>query len=184
LAYVAFHDLELHRRNPLYHLAELDLACYDRDYAPPGQRAAASLAHLVAWPQAVDNAIAALDEVSRPVAAALLGAFRGLAAGIADDVEPMARAAGLSAHARLITHLERAAAQPGPGTPLGTAGLAALMGAAEGVQVDVGKLAEQADAERDRLRERLAESCRRIALATAHFMSPAGLSVSILTPLG
>ena len=27
-------DLELHRRNPLFHLGELDLACYDKDYAP------------------------------------------------------------------------------------------------------------------------------------------------------
>ncbi len=27
-------DLEMHRRNPLVHLSGLDLACYDRDYAP------------------------------------------------------------------------------------------------------------------------------------------------------
>ena len=31
---VMFADLELHRRNPLFHLGELDLACYDKDYAP------------------------------------------------------------------------------------------------------------------------------------------------------
>ena len=33
-AEVVYGDLELHRRNPLLHLAELDLACYDREYAP------------------------------------------------------------------------------------------------------------------------------------------------------
>ena len=31
---VIYATLELHRRNPLLHLGELDLACYDRDYAP------------------------------------------------------------------------------------------------------------------------------------------------------
>src|ERR1700761_7784154 len=31
---VTYADLELHRRNPLMHLGELDLACYNRDYAP------------------------------------------------------------------------------------------------------------------------------------------------------
>ncbi len=31
-----FGELELHRGNPLYHLSNLDLACYDRDYGPGG----------------------------------------------------------------------------------------------------------------------------------------------------
>src|SRR6185437_11580888 len=31
---VVYHDLELHRRNPMFHLGELDLACYDKAYAP------------------------------------------------------------------------------------------------------------------------------------------------------
>src|ERR1700744_5774056 len=35
---VVFADLELHRRNPIYHLSELDLACYDKDYAPAAER--------------------------------------------------------------------------------------------------------------------------------------------------
>ena len=129
LARTEFGQLKLHRRNPLYHLAELDLACYDRDYAPEPQRAAARLAHLAAWPRATDNAIAALDQVSAPVAAALLGAARGLALGIPDQ-RRAGRAAALAAHERLVTHLERAAEQPGPDTALGSAGLAALMGSA------------------------------------------------------
>src|ERR1700740_903998 len=35
---VVYADLELHRRNPMYHLSELDLACYDKDYAPAAER--------------------------------------------------------------------------------------------------------------------------------------------------
>ena len=33
---VAYAELELHRRNPILHLGELDLACYDKDYAAAG----------------------------------------------------------------------------------------------------------------------------------------------------
>jgi hypothetical protein len=162
LSRVGFGELRLHRRNPLLHLSEFDLASYDRDYAPLPQRAAARRAHLAAWPQAADNALTALDEVSGPVAAALLKPAEGLAAGIPDDVDEQTRAAALAAHGRLVAHLERAAAQDGPDTALGTAGLAALMGSAEGMPLDLGRLAERADAERDRLLERLAESCARI----------------------
>src|SRR5215469_11333348 len=159
LSRVEFGELRLHRRNPLLHLSELDLAGYDRDYAPLPQRAAARRAHLAAWPQAADNALAALDEVSGPVAMALLKPAQGLAAGIPDDVDEQTRAAALAAHERLMAHLERAAAQDGPDTALGTAGLTALMGSAEGMPLDLGRLAERADAERDRLTALLAESC-------------------------
>ncbi len=38
---VAYGELQLHRRNPLYHLGELDLASYDKDYAPQAERHAA-----------------------------------------------------------------------------------------------------------------------------------------------
>jgi hypothetical protein len=163
LSRVELRELELHRRNPLYHLDELDLACYDRDYAPLEQRTAAKLTHLALWPQAADNAIASLDQVSGPVATALLGAVRGLAVGIPQDAPAATRTAALSAHTRLVDHLEQAAAAGASDTALGTAGLAALMGSAENLRVDIGKLAEQADAERDRLRERLAESCAQVA---------------------
>jgi hypothetical protein len=162
LARVEFGELRLHRRNPLLHLSEFDLASYDRDYAPLPQRAAARRAHLASWPQAADNALAALDEVSGPVAGALLPPARGLAEGIPDDAGDQTRATALAAHGRLVTHLERATAQDGPDTALGTAGLTALMGSAQGMPLDLGRLAERADAERDRLRERLAESCAQI----------------------
>src|ERR1022692_4259876 len=70
-ARVSLGDLELHRRNPALHLAAMDLACYDRDYAPREQRDGALLAQLAAWPQAADAAVDALDQVSAPVATAL-----------------------------------------------------------------------------------------------------------------
>src|SRR5690349_15672600 len=81
---VTFAELELHRRNPLYHLGELDLACYDRDYAPQAERDAARAEHVAAWPRVCDAAVESLDQVSAPVAQALLGGIRGLAAGLGE----------------------------------------------------------------------------------------------------
>ena len=168
---VTFGDLELHRRNPAYHIFELDLACYDRDYAPQGERDAARARHIAAWPAAADAAVDSLDRVSAPVAEALLGAVRGLAAGVktAQDADGGAapdqatREAALTAHARLIAHLEHAAEHGNPDAALGSAALTALMSSAEAMPVDLGRLAEQADAERDRLHELLADGCARVA---------------------
>jgi hypothetical protein len=153
-----FGELAVHRTNPLVHLSNLDLACYDRDYGPEEERAAAKAAHLALWPDAVDGALAALDQVSAPVAKSLIGAAKGLAAGIADET-------ALKAHARLVAHLERAAAEGDPDASLGGDALARLMGTAEGLPVDLGRLAERADAERDRLMALLAESCARLGRA-------------------
>ena len=161
-AQVAYGELELHRRNPLPHLGGLDLAGYDRDYAPQADRARARLEHLARWPQAVDAALTALDRVSAPVATALLTGIRGLAAGIPADAPPAVADAARAAHGRLVSHVEHAAAAGDPDPALGGPGLAALMSSAERMDVDLGRLAEQADGERDRLRERLAESCARI----------------------
>jgi hypothetical protein len=161
-ARVVYGDLELHRRNPLIHLAGLDLACYDRDYAPEAERDQARLAQLAAWPQAIDAAVAALDQVSAPVATALAGGIQGLTSGI-----PAAAPAGLAdaaraAHARLVAHLEQAAATGDPDPALGGPALAAMMTSSDRIEVDLGRLAEEADAERDRLARRLAESCARL----------------------
>src|SRR6266498_2786264 len=123
-ARVSLGDLELHRRNPLRHLAMLDLACYDRDYAPEADRSRARLAHLSGWPQAADAAIDALEQ---------------------------ARAAALAAHARLVAHVDNAAVRGDSDAALGSAALTALMSSAEGMRVDLGRLSERADAERDRL---------------------------------
>ncbi|GGK55659.1 hypothetical protein Ppa06_11500 [Planomonospora parontospora subsp. parontospora] len=162
-ARVAYGELELYRRSPMEHLESLDLACYDREYAPAEERAAARLAHLARWPEAVDNAIAALDRLSAPVATALLGTVRGLAAGVPrHGVDDAVREAALKAHARLAEHVEEAARAGDPDASLGADGLARLMGAGEGLTVDLGRLAGRADAERDRLMARLAESCAKL----------------------
>ena len=175
---VIYAGLELHRRNPILHLGELDLACYDRDYAPQEERDAARAEHLAAWPQVADAAVESLDQVSAPVAEALLGGIRGLAAGLTAGPgggsgeaalaaaraahREAALAAARAAHGRLVAHVERAAAEGDPDPALGGPGLAALMGGAEALPVDVGRLAEQADAERDRLHALLVDGCARL----------------------
>lgn len=148
-------ELELHRRNPLIHLSNLDLACYDRDYGPAAERAAARAAHLALWPEAVQGAIASLDQLTAPVAQSLAGAVKGLAAGITD-------AEALDAHALLVAHVERAAAVGDPDAALGGEALARLMSTGEGIEVDLGRLAERADAERDRLHALLGEACAKL----------------------
>ena len=163
---VLFGDLELHRSSPIAHVGELDLACYDRDYAPAAERAAAAAAHLAAWPAIVDAAIQSLDRVSAPVAQALASAVEGLAAGIPADADPSASAAAREAHGRLVAHLARAAEHGAPDAALGSAALTALMGTAEALPVNVGTLAEQADAERGRLHALLAEDCARLLPGT------------------
>ena len=161
-AQVRFGDLELHKSNPYFHIGNMDLACYDREYAPRAERDRARAAHLAAWPDAVDAAIASLDAVTAPVGQALAGAARGLAAGIPADADPGVAAAATTAHARLVAHLEQAAAGGSQNAALGSAALAALMSSGEGIDVDLGRLAERADAERDRLTDRLAESCAQV----------------------
>lgn len=163
---VQFGELELHRRDPYLHLSNLELTAYDREYAPEEERAAARLAHLAGWPDAVDAAIASLDRLSAPVAGALLGAVRGLAAGLGPGQGPRA-AAALKAHDRLTAHVARAAEVGDPDATLGGAALAALMGSQEGLAVDLTALAARAEAERDRLGALLTESCRRYDPARA-----------------
>ena len=154
-----FGDLRMHRWNPFVHLANLDLASYDRDYAPAGERADARRRHLAAWPEAIDASIASLDVVPAPTAEACLGAIRGLAAGL----DPEADAAPLAAHARLVAHLERAQETGAPSAELGAERFRLLLSSSEAIDVDLGALSERADAERDRLGGILAEACERLA---------------------
>jgi hypothetical protein len=155
-------QLELYRSNPLYHLGNLDLADYDRDYAPQQQRDEARRAHLAAWPAAIEGAAAALDQVTAPVAKALSDAVRGLAAGLPADADERVKRDALAAHARLVETLDKAAVEGDQDPALGSAALTLLMSSSEGTPVDLGRLAERADAERDRLMARLADSCARI----------------------
>ncbi|MGN6245843.1 MAG: DUF885 family protein [Motilibacteraceae bacterium] len=153
-------ELELHRRSPLAHLDNLDVSCYDRSYAPQEERVEARRAHLAQWPDAVDAAVRTLDAVPAPVAEALLGAVRGLSAGLRED-DPVEQRA-LQAHARLVAHVEQAAREGAPDCALGAPALARLMGASEAVAVDLDELARTADAERDRLMAMLTEACARL----------------------
>ena len=120
------------------------------------------LAQLAAWPQVVDAAVAALDQVSAPVATALASGIEGLAGGIPAGAPTELAAAAHAAHARLVAHVQQAAATGDPDAALGGQALSALMTSSERIEVDLGRLAEEADAERDRLAGRLAESCARI----------------------
>ena len=160
-ARVRLGDLEMHRRNPILHMAGLDLACYDREYAPQQQRDEARLAHLAGWPAAIDAAIESLDLLSAPVAAALADGIRGLTAGLPATVDEQVKAAALAAHARLMAHIQSAADGP-PDAALGSAALTAIMSSTESTPVDLGRLSERADAERDRLTALLAEGCARV----------------------
>ena len=159
-ARVAFAEVELHRRDPLLHVSAMDLACYDREYAPATERERARAQHLAAWPDAVDAALASLDQVPADVAAGTLSSVRGLSAGVHDE-------AALAAHARLVEHVRRAADEGDPDPALGGPALSALMSSREALDVDLGRLAERADAERDRLRALLADACARIAPGVA-----------------
>ena len=96
------------------------------------------------------------------MAQSLVNGIRGLAAGIPADADSAARDAALAGHARLVAHIERAAAEGDPDPALGGSALARLMSAIEGTQVDLGVLAGQADAERNRLLGLLTESCAKV----------------------
>jgi Bacterial protein of unknown function (DUF885) len=158
-------EAEILRWNPLPHIENLDVFCYDREYAPAPQRRRAREAHLAQWPAAVDASLESLQAVPAPVAGALVGAVRGLAEGIdgTTDVE----AAALEAHGRLLGRIENAAASGNPDASLGAAALARLLGQAESMPVELGRLEERADQERDRLRTRLSQACERLSPGVA-----------------
>jgi hypothetical protein len=157
---VSFGELEDHRTNPLVHLDNLDLSVYDREYAPARERETARRRHLQAWPDAVDMALASLDQVSRPTAAALVDAVAGLASGL-DETDAVA-ATAIAAQRRLVAHLKRAAAEGDPDPAIGERGLTRLLSSAEAIDVNLAALATQADDDRDRLRAELEAACGRL----------------------
>src|SRR5919107_3528316 len=177
LARLELGELELHRANPLYHIAALDVSSYDREYAPAAERAEARRRHLAAWPDAVDAAVEALDRVPAPVAGSLLAAAKGLIADLEGSGEPQRGAPvnrdpdesdvtierALAAHGRLVAHLEAAAKNGPPDAALGRGPLERLLSTGEALEADLGRLEERADAERDRLRALLDDACGRLA---------------------
>jgi hypothetical protein len=160
-----FGEFQGHRRDPLLHLAGLDLTCYDREYAPLADRMQARAKHLALWPAAIDVAVNTLDAVPAPVATALLPAVRGLAEGLAGPNQLSADTieAARTAHARLVAHLERLELEGDPECAVGEEALAAAMGAFEAIDpkhpIRLNRLADRADSERNRLLTMLAEAC-------------------------
>lgn len=150
-------ELELHRINPLWHILNLDLSCYDREYAPQADRREARDRHVRQWPDAVDAALVSLDQMPAPVAEAALPVARGLGAFLADG-EVGARAA----LDRFVGHLEEAVERGDPRGAMGPGPLQRLLETSEACRVDLTELARRADGERDRLQELLLDSCRRI----------------------
>ncbi|MET9378653.1 DUF885 family protein [Streptomyces sp. NPDC002992] len=167
---VRFGELELHRYDPAVHLDNLDVACYEREYAPAAERAVARRAHLMAWPDAVDAAIEVLDRVPAPLAEAGLGAARRLVGHLtalpaldADEVaDRQAVEAAHTALHRLVTRLGRLARTGDPNPALGGAALARLASATEACEVDLTALAARAETQRDTWQARLTEACSRI----------------------
>ncbi|WP_069461788.1 DUF885 family protein [Actinacidiphila rubida] len=155
---VRFAELELHRRDPYPHLSNLELACYDREYGSRKERAGARRKHLAQWPEAIQASLESLDQVSAPVAEALLGTAYGLAVGL-EAGHGREEEQALRAHARLVARLEDAARHGDPDPRMGGRALAALMGSQEGMAVDLGALAEEADRERARLTGLLEDAC-------------------------
>lgn len=149
-------EAEVHRRDPLIHVSAMDLACYDREYAPAAARREARARHLRSWPDAVDNAVAALDRVPAPVATATLPSVRGLAAGVEDP-------AILAAVARFTTHVEKAARDGDRSAALGPDQFLRQLAAGEGMTFDLTELTDTAERETARLRAVLAEAVARHA---------------------
>ena len=121
---IEFAELAFHRSNPLWHMTNLEVTCYDRAYAPESDRALARRRHLAAWPAAVDVAVTTLDRVPAPVARSLVEGVRGLAAEIPADLPETAPA--LAAHQRLVQHIEHLASTGSPEAAIGEQGMSTL----------------------------------------------------------
>ncbi|MFE9206580.1 DUF885 family protein [Micromonospora sp. NPDC007230] len=156
-----FGRLRQHRWDPWVHVEALDLSPYDRPYTGELARQRARARHLAGWPDAVDNAIEALDEVSAPVAAMFLPAARGLAAGVRPS-DGEAGEQALAALDRFAAHLEKATRDGDPAPALGRADLTALLGCEDRVAVDLDELAAVAVAEYSRMRDILADAADRL----------------------
>lgn len=159
-ARVRFGELEMHRRDPLLHVTNLDVSCYDRSYAPEEERARARRRHLALWPEGVDAAVHTLDAVPAPVAAVASGIARGLSGGLVDDLP--GHAAARAAVDRLVAHLDACARTGSPDAALGPDALAALMGCGEGKRPDLHRLTRLATDELARLRDALEQECGRL----------------------
>lgn len=143
-------EQEVHRWNAQLHLQAIDLSGYDRAYAPAQQRTEAAALARALLPEAVDNAIASLDQLSSPGAQAAL-----------HTAEQMRNEAGEDALARLISHLRVAAHRGGTGA-LGPTRFMALVNAADGTDLGVDDLLAVCADERVRAAQMLTEAADRL----------------------
>jgi len=162
---VRFGVVQQHRRDPWTHLEALDLSQYERPYAPEPERMQSRLEHLRLWPELVDNALASLDLVARPVAAMFAGAAKGIADSVAADGEAGER--GHAAATRLADRLTAMAQDPErEELYLGERTLTELLGCEDLVDVDLGDLIEYAESERERMQGILQDAMDRLGHGT------------------
>ena len=150
----ALRSAEIHRWNPLVHLANLDLACYDREYAPSEQSARRPRQPTsLNGPTPIEAAIESLDSVPAPVASGLLSPAQG-SLRVSSRTRQARDARACSALPSTVSSAicENAAATGSPDASLGPQKLAQLLGEPEAMAVDLGRLEEIADAERARLK--------------------------------
>ena len=153
---LVFDEFELHRRDPLLHVENLDLACYDRAYAPPRSEAAARRAHLARWPEAIEMAVIALTwsppRSPRPCWAPTRAGRRPRPGPRPVEAPPWPPTRASS---------RTSSAPPAPATRDGAGGpaLARLMGVGEAMEVD---LATLADLGRPRARAAAGARCARL----------------------
>jgi len=83
--------------------------------------------------------------------------------GLAHGLDPAEDAAALASHARLVRRVRHFAEHGEPSAAVGGAHVAAALGSFDGLDVDLTVVAARADAERDRLRALLGESCAALA---------------------
>lgn len=150
--------LELYRSDPLVHTEGLDLACYERDYAPEDERERARRRHLAQWPEAVGAAVESLDRVPPAVAALGQRVARGLAAAVRPEDGKQGEVA-LAALERLVEHLGSAASSEGATGVLGAARLVELLTCGDGIALELDELVSSAAKEKERMRQLLEEAC-------------------------
>src|SRR5205823_2005270 len=71
------------------------------------------------------------------------------------------------AHERLVAHVEKAVADGDPDPAIGANPLRQLMSDMESLPIDLGRLSQRADSERDRLRTVMYEACRELDAETS-----------------
>lgn len=160
-----YRDLSVHRSNPFVHIDNLDVSCYDREYAPVEQRTESKVKHLDLWPGLVDTAVATLDRVSAPMASAALSTLRNLEMSVAQEPIPEEiKLRSTAAIARLKAHLMDFEDPNKNDIPpaLGRQSLERYLGVYDGVSFSSSEVISWAESEAKRLGEMLEDGLLRL----------------------